>query len=372
MDVGQRDWNLTNWEKLTIPTQPPIPVQPSRAFACLKSVPLHKDTALEQLKFLRPLLECQSTLEYLTDPPQGYLSEGVDILRRLDHIAAKLRVGKRTAYGNEFEFLADLYTLTAVRPRDRHFSYSTLLLNLFSFPFSPQFLSISEDGLSPPKVYLYDARYNSLVRTVAGDASPFSLSAKPLAMNLPDKTNVKCQNGTEFEFANKAFIRGNFTNVASGADLYNQYGTGNGTAPQAPSWSTYLMDVKNYTTNFTGHPKPVNATITGNIAGFLPQSSEFSDVAVLTVNSFQGHIGFDAFTLAPDEDSFEVYNITSDFILAAKSSNRTKLVLDMQSNSGGLIASLVILYFALFPGTPLAGSSAPTTRLARQRELQIK
>ena len=111
--------NLSPIEQYFLPSLPAAPILPSIAFACLKSVPLHKDSALAQLEFLRPIFEWQSTLAYLRDPPKGYLSEGVDLLGGLDEIAAKLK--KERGYVNEFEFLADLYTLTSVRVRDVHF-----------------------------------------------------------------------------------------------------------------------------------------------------------------------------------------------------------------------------------------------------------
>lgn len=140
--------------QLLLPTVPAAPVRPSVAFACLKSVPLHRDTGLEQLDFLRPLFEWQSTVDYMKDPPVGYLSEGLDLIRGLDDIAAKLKKGKGRSYANEFEYLADLYTLTSVRVRDLHFVYSTLLMELFTVYMKAEFIAISEDGLALPKIYL--------------------------------------------------------------------------------------------------------------------------------------------------------------------------------------------------------------------------
>jgi hypothetical protein len=79
----------------------------------------------------------------------------MDLTGGLDDIAAKLNRDKRGGYGNEFEFLTDLRTLTSVRPRDLHLDSPILLLDLIDFPITAQFLSISDDGLTIPKVYLY-------------------------------------------------------------------------------------------------------------------------------------------------------------------------------------------------------------------------
>jgi len=146
--------NLTGLERFVTPDMPPAPIRPSIAVACLKSIPLYKDSALQQLEFLRPFFEWQSTIDYLREAPQGYLSEGVDLLGGLDDIAAKVKKQKG-GYSNELEFLTDLYTLTSVRTRDFHFHYSTQLFDLFSFVSDVRFVSISVDGLSKPKIYLH-------------------------------------------------------------------------------------------------------------------------------------------------------------------------------------------------------------------------
>jgi len=139
---------------LFYPTVPPAPIKPSLAHACLKSVPLHADTALKQIEYLRPIFEWHSTLDYLKKPPAGYLSEGVDVLGELDKMAANLRGKGAKKYKKEFDFLADLYTLTSVRVRDFHFSYNTLLLDLFTFQMGVEFVSISKDGFASPEIFL--------------------------------------------------------------------------------------------------------------------------------------------------------------------------------------------------------------------------
>lgn len=139
---------------LFYPRVPPAPIKPSLAYACLKSVPLYPDTALKQIEYLRPIFEWHSTLDYLKNPPAGYLSESVDVLGELDKIAANLRGNGTKQYKNEFDFLSDLHTLTSVRVRDVHFSYSTLLLDLFTFQMGMEFVSISKDGLALPEIFL--------------------------------------------------------------------------------------------------------------------------------------------------------------------------------------------------------------------------
>jgi hypothetical protein len=107
---------------------------------------------------------------------------------------------------------------------------------------------------------------------------------------------------------------------------------------------------RNFTGHFVGHPEPVTTTAIRNIAGFLPNSPELSDTAVLAVNSFVGYsdpnLTIDGFSTIADE----AYNVTVDFIRAAKAANRTKLVLDVQGNGGGYTEVLLMFYLSLFPG----------------------
>jgi hypothetical protein len=124
------------------------------ALACLKSVPLDKERSLANVKFLKPILEWHSTVDYLRDPPKGYLSEGVDLIRGLDDIAEKVKKSGRGGYKNQYEYLVDLYDLTNIRPRDFHLTYSTLLWSLFTFKIGVDFVAISKDGVAAPEIYL--------------------------------------------------------------------------------------------------------------------------------------------------------------------------------------------------------------------------
>lgn len=126
-------------------------MEPSLAFACLKSIPLNKTAATAHLEWLRPFFEWQSTLDYLKDPPRGYLSEAVDLVGALDEMAQKLET---SAYSNHFEWMSDILVLGRYRARDGHFHFTPVLLDLFTFEFGAKFVSVSKDGLSPPQVFL--------------------------------------------------------------------------------------------------------------------------------------------------------------------------------------------------------------------------
>jgi len=149
--------NITEVEMGLIPAVPPVPVKPSLAFGCLKSIPLDKDSALAHLDFLRPHWEWQSTIDYNKKPPRGYLSEGVDIIRGIKEIAAKLKTTP-PSYSNEFEFLFDLQLLQN-RVRDSHFGSWPLLLDFFIAELGKKFVSISQDGRTAPQIFLHGTGY---------------------------------------------------------------------------------------------------------------------------------------------------------------------------------------------------------------------
>lgn len=130
-----------------------MPIKPSLAYACLESIPLDKKTAEKHVEWLRSFAVLwHSTTDNLKDLPQGFLSEGADLLGGLDGIAKKL---KAAAYRSQFEFLVDVHTLGDIRVRDDHFSRAPQLLDLFTFRRGVQFASVSKDGTAPPRIYLH-------------------------------------------------------------------------------------------------------------------------------------------------------------------------------------------------------------------------
>ncbi|KAK0624444.1 hypothetical protein B0T14DRAFT_196434 [Immersiella caudata] len=373
------------------PRVPPVPVKPSMAFACLASIPLDKGASLGHLKALRPMWEWQSTLDYNKKPPRGYLSEGVDLLRGLDQMAEMLKANS-TPWSNQFQFITDLQTLQS-RVRDGHFGSFPLLLNLITFRSGVDFVSISKDGLTTPDIFLHgdvdhsrrgykpspvatidgvpaleylqglairdggsydpDTRFNTLFPSLSKRANLYRGSeVQTLSREGPrDSTMIVCENGTTLTFHNQAFVRANLTNITSGADLYRDFGLTEGKGPTPPDWVAYQLLEWGFAGNFSvGFPKPVNTTFGGDTAGFLPPHADFDDTAVLAINSFELSVNFADISANPFE---EPVRVIVDFIRTAQASGRTKLVLDMQGNGGGLVVKLASLYFILFPGETL-------------------
>lgn len=129
-----------------------VVVKPSVAYRCLRSIPADVERDVAMVKYLRPWLEFQSTIGILPDPPEEYLYPGVDIFGGFDNITQLL---ENDGYESQLDFTVDLYRLINVKPRDGHLAWSPVLAVLISFSTPALFISISEDGVTKPKVYLH-------------------------------------------------------------------------------------------------------------------------------------------------------------------------------------------------------------------------
>ncbi|KAK0747116.1 hypothetical protein B0T18DRAFT_369884 [Schizothecium vesticola] len=392
VDKWYRDNNIvpkspTNpLEAAIIPAAPAAPVLPSLAFACLRSVPLDKETALKHIEHLKPQWQWHSTIEYLKNPPWGYLSEPVDLLGGLDEIKAKLQ---GDAYRSEFDFLADLHMLSRVRVRDSHFHAGSALMDLFTFKTGAEFVSVSKDGVSLPEIFVQedikhdkekyspsavstidgipaltylktasslaggahdpDARYNEVTWSLAKASTYYPSDNGIHDLGFNDTTTVQFQNKTVRIFSNTAFVRANLTNVTSAASLYSAYGRGEGAASLPLAWNAYTrIYEQNFTSAWSGYPTPANRTFNGGAAGFLPTAPKLKDTVVLAVTTFDNALNpSDAAGFLNPE--WRLWNMTAAVLTRARAEKRTKLILDMQSNTGGYIATMTALYFALFP-----------------------
>jgi hypothetical protein len=86
----------------------------------------------------------------------------------------------------------------------------------------------------------------------------------------------------------------------------------------------------------------------GDTAGFLPSTSLLKDTAVLAINSFSNSININNL----NDSSFltDTYTVPIKLIAKAKAEGRSKLVIDLQGNGGGIISSVYTIYSILFPG----------------------
>ena len=202
-----------------------------------------------------------------------------------------------------------------------------------------------------------DARYNTLFRTLASDLAFSRRWAQPFTgPSLQDVTKVTLQNGTELEYENTAYLGANFSMVSSGKDLYDAYGDPTSNVSLPSDWEIYELQRLNWTIDFTGYPEKVEVVSKSQaITGFLPTQEQLKDVAVISVNQFVENIhvtveNVEEFSSGADTQIWA--DAVTTIVQRAKDNGRSKLLIDLQGNSGGLLTNLQTLYTGLFPKEP--------------------
>jgi hypothetical protein len=112
---------------------------------------LNVDRSVAYIEYIRPYLQFQSTVGYLKDPPKGYTLPGADVFGGLDQIKQNVQGG---LYKNQWSFEKELWSLINILPHDFHFNLPLPLMRVFYFGTYKSLVSVSDDGLALPKVYL--------------------------------------------------------------------------------------------------------------------------------------------------------------------------------------------------------------------------
>ncbi|OCL15239.1 hypothetical protein AOQ84DRAFT_329766 [Glonium stellatum] len=371
---------------------PTVPAQ--LAYECITSVPLNASAALALTKSLRPYLRWQSTTAYLKNPPAEYVKKiqnPVDIFGGLDAIDKNLTSGVWT---QEYQFGWSLYRLLQ-STHDGHLVFiPDVIGTVFNWARTIPLVSVSKDGISLPKPYVYpdilaaslgnvsytpspivtingeqatsylekwsqfgslqdrDALYNNVFYELA----PVSLGASGSGMGTftgggrgrwvypGATTELGFANGTKVTYTNFAKVLIPFTGITSGQSLYDIWFA----TPWAP-----------------GYPSPVVRQINNLIAGYYLEGSHYSDVAVLSVPSF----------VSLDTAEIQFQDVGKQFISAAKAAGKTKLIIDLSANGGGTILQGYDLFKQLFPSIIPYGANRfrafETTNIIGQKYSQV-
>ena len=113
-------------------------------------MPFNDAVATRFLQYYNDTLQFQSTLAYLKDPPPSYQQPAVDLLEGLEHLQEAINNG---TFHNEYEFEASLQTLLYAA-HDAHVNLFAGVLAAFSFASPYDIISVSLDGVKPPKIYI--------------------------------------------------------------------------------------------------------------------------------------------------------------------------------------------------------------------------
>ncbi|KAK0381097.1 peptidase S41 family protein [Colletotrichum limetticola] len=367
-------------------------IKPSIAYECLKSIPVDKQNDLDLLNYIEPYINFQSTLEPLANPPQGYLVPGVDVIGGLGQIRARVMKDK---YKSQIEFALDIKRLVEfTQASDGHFNYNPALLNLFTFRSLNNLVSVSDDGLSVPRVYLIsdflksyvndtdvydiksiddvpitewleaqsarvltqdpDAKYNSLFNT--NPATEFQGVGNEFVLRFPghcpDKQVIKFTNGTEYVDQLVAIVGESLVEYLSSAEAIHSKvelppTSTSSVASSSSATSSSTSSATPTTTQIPGYPLPVSKHASDWISTYFLNGS-YGDTAVLAVSSFAPS---DIDTANSTFEIAEARRVVDVFLKKAKEAGKKKLVIDLQANGGGFIAAGFQLYNQLFPKT---------------------
>ncbi|KAI9689307.1 MAG: hypothetical protein M1822_009957 [Bathelium mastoideum] len=371
------------------------------AYDCLNSVPLHSDQASALLDSLYPYILWQTTTSYLKNPPAEYVEKiqpAVDVYAELSAIGTNITSG---AYQSEYEFGFNIYKVFQTT-HDGHFVYvPDIVGSFFTFGRTIPLVSVSQDGVSLPKQYVYadvlqaslaNSSYTpSAITEIDGQNSTEYLLNLSEVGSLQDRdalwnnlfynlaqislgssgttvgvfggggrgrwvypgptTTLTFENGTTATYENFARVLVDFAGIESGEDLYNTYIVPEEVAATSTAAATTAAPTANTTsiastsatsttsTPAPGYPSPVIRQSNNLNGGYFLDGEEYSDVAVLSVPSFVG--------LDSAEQEFQFVN--QQFIADALAANKTKLIIDVSANAGGTILQGYDLFKQLFP-----------------------
>ncbi|KAE8441746.1 hypothetical protein EG329_004490 [Mollisiaceae sp. DMI_Dod_QoI] len=377
-------------------TTPTVDAQ--TAYDCLVSTPLNAEAGIALVNSILPYVEWQSDISYLKAPPSGYLMPAVDIRGALNKIITNLQAAY---YATEHAFQTDLLK-TFQSVHDGHFRFAPdLVSKAVQFRRPLQIVSVSRDGVEVPKVYTRrdisthveanstvmpseitkvngqnvtafledlaqlgflqdpDALYNNLFYEKAFDAQYaytrytgyFALAGRMGYFYPGPNTTIEFANGTVNTYQNYADIVGNFNGVVNGTTMYQKFCTGSrqsavqydknmaADVPQAPP-----LPPKGKTAPY-GYPTPDVVSSDQQISGYFLNGSEYSDVAVLSMVSFEPNF--------PVEFQSVIQTLISD----AKAAGKTKMIIDLSSNGGGYILTGYDAFRQFFPNITQAGYS---------------
>ncbi|KAG5294666.1 peptidase S41 family protein [Histoplasma ohiense] len=364
----------------------PFFVSAQLAHDCLVSIPINRGDALRLVDGLTSFWKWQSTIDFLKDPPSGYLLPASDLVGELAKIRRKVSKGK---YKNEYDFQSDLSAL-ARTTHDGHFNLQLDAANVFRFRRSRAgpIVSVSKDGKGLPKIYSFydlnitdpkftpspieeidgedatewlrklsyegsyqdpDALYNDLFWSIPTDANGgYGGFYGQIGVYTGPSITFKFENGTVNKYENRASFSAPFTDVVDGKSFYEKFCSSKlglpfkksrrddiwkdapmnpGVAPRASENSRPL------------YPNPVIDQAGGDIGGYF-LDGDHGDVAVLSASSFKG---------SGAQGSVAFQETIEKFLSECKKAGKKKLIVDVTGNGGGTILLGYDMFKQLIP-----------------------
>ncbi|KAH6716726.1 peptidase S41 family protein [Leptodontidium sp. MPI-SDFR-AT-0119] len=359
------------------------------AFDCLQTVPNKPDPAVAMVKSLKAFVQWQSTLAFLKDPPSSYMLPATDIEGGLDNISSTVVAG---GFKSEYDFQLSVIKLI-ISAHDGHFAYRPDVFKAFAFrnTLASDIVSVSKDGKAVPKLYHLgavngtngtidtapaivkingqdaakfitdmnlqfssfqdpDSQWNSQFRTYASPAGVLTVAAS-LAFQGASVT-LTYDNGQERTEQSFAALRAgaNFSGISNGEDYYNRFcnpnnqAAVNATTPATPTNTTIPKPPPPLPT-IQGYPLPIVRDSGANsTSGYFINGTGYENVAVLAVSGFAPQGNVDSIEYLTNFQS-----TVESFLAKSKAAGKTRLVIDLQANGGGLVIAGYELFAQLYP-----------------------
>ncbi|CAO2647349.1 Nn.00g082710.m01.CDS01 [Neocucurbitaria sp. VM-36] len=363
------------------------------AYACLKSVPIVQEDASFTIDSIKQMVEFQSTLSYLKDPPEGWPNEAVDIMAGLDNIKSSVNAGD---YTNEYDFENDIASLL-IKAHDGHLNFNGMAYaGAFRWRRSSAIalISASKDGSEEPKVWAI-ADFNST--DTSYEPSPVTqIDGKDVVQFLEDEANLNSYHDPDTRYNAMFFMQpaenyGYFTNPrfypGSNTSVTYENGTSreymNAAVIQEPSAWSYITDPESFYEIYI-IPQTASSRIKkrdpnalpmhlenprdhefrgsfaiqhGSVPLFYPEpfvahSAELVPLAGYFITTSVGEIGVlvvQTFNTEDVDEAIEFQAVVQEYISQAKSRGVEKHIIDVRTNGGGKVLSGYDMYLQFFP-----------------------
>ncbi|KAK5686512.1 hypothetical protein LTS10_002632 [Elasticomyces elasticus] len=326
------------------------------AMACLQSIPVDVDGDIQENLGLKVLVQFQSDLTYLKDPPPGYLYPGVDILGGLDSILADVQAG---AYKSDYDVQLDLYKLV-VSAYDYHFEWVPDLVDIFEWIRDGFLISTSSDSVSLPEVY--DFQDLHAFGPPSCSSSSYTPSAVTLINGVDSETwlnEFAALNPYDHDpDANYNYI---FVNIPRAA--LNDGGGGSYHAGRLYQGDDTVLAFANGTVRHVHTYARTSCDLSGVTDGpsFFRQCTSPKRSSMSRAESASRVTAQNAYTLVPPDvvvvacpsldpaNNYEFQSAFRSILATASQVGKSKLILDLRGNDGGTVSNAYGIFKQLFP-----------------------
>ncbi|KAJ5670657.1 Interphotoreceptor retinol-binding [Penicillium maclennaniae] len=339
---------------------------------CLMSMPFDSGRAVTFLTQVRRILEFQSTIDILKQPPSGYQMPPTDLLRGIETIQDKVN---SNGYSSQFEM--DLEVSHLIKSAyDGHLSFQLCSQSIFRYGVDMPLVSISTDGLSPPQVYTLsdaqlqqkgadnvspletingtvvaeylesyaslqslqdrDAQYNRIFPSLARSVTNSPTNANGIWYTTSDwidgsELNLRYKNGTMQTVERTATPSERYFSYQNGTELY----TVNCLPRSLPTASSSSSGAEQ-ASEITGLPDTEWRNSDNSIAGYFSNLTGLENTGIMFLPTFSS---------SPKQTA----QIATDFLQNATAAGKKNILIDLASNPGGYMSIGIDMSRIFFP-----------------------